>query len=358
MGFLFLSNFEAKKALEFFLQMEKKDLHPESYNSRIGRIGTCDAIAATGDYSKALKKLATIHARPEVKLLQGILMQVRGEYYARAKIWKKAKAALDLAETFFPEGDQSYDRAILMKWQAVTLFNLGNHLEAKKLLKTLFKNLYTPQNRPEMWLDCYRWMNEFKFLTVAEQRLLWSYPGVPDAFAKDYQKPSQLTIGPSTPKIWLSSKRNEYKIDGQIFTMMPKQLELLELLVRSGPFGLSAQRACSILWPTELGNFVLLEDRLQKLQRRLRNKFKMEIYSEEKIIRLGKAHFDEVAVEVIAEDSHPLIFKTHSQVGWREVQTFYQLGKTQSFKLLKTWLEREWTVKVGPAKDGQFRIRT
>ena len=340
LGFLYLSNFEYKKALQHFLLMEKNDPQPDSYSSRVGRIGTCDAIASIGEHQKALKKLATIQARPEETLLQGILIQVRGEYLCKTKAWNEAWDALSEAEKFFPPGDQSYDRVILLKWQAVTLANLGKKARAKKILRDLFEVQKNPQNRPEMWLEVLRWMNEFGFLTEGERQLLWSYPGVPEMIAKEYGPPPSLTIGPPDAKIWLSTLRDEYRVDGVHASMMPKQLELLELLVRSGENGLSVHRACSILWPNEIGNFVLLEDRLQKLQRRLRQKYKMRVYSEDKVIRLGTSHFSEISVEVIAPNRLPSIFLQKQEVTAKDVQDFYRLAKTQSFKLLNVWSEK------------------
>jgi tetratricopeptide (TPR) repeat protein len=339
---LHFSNFSPAEALPLFIQADEVDSKSSSYPSRVARIGSCDALSDLGKISQAITRLKKIPVFEEESLLKGICLQVEGSYLVKKGEYAQALKVLEEAIHFFPEEDQSFDHALLLKWLALANFALDRPTPGNRWMARAIALLDQPRKKPEGWLDCLYWKMKFGYATEAEIKMLYSYPGLPDGFTKRYKRPlTYTTHANKKEKIWISLARKECAINGANRHDLPKEIELLGLVRMTEGKGLPVYRAFTLLWPEEISNFLFLDNRLTQLLNRLRKEHQQNIFVKDRTLYLLKKNESHISVEVMSEKKSPRIFDDRDTVALSDVREYYGLKKTQSFEVQKLWLSEK-----------------
>jgi len=336
---IYLSNFDSENALRYFLKMEELQQKTESYPSKFSRIGTADALMGVGKTNEALKRLRSIPVNEEEVRLKGIVLQAEGEYLARSGKYAAALPILEKALPFFPSEDRTVDYAFLIKWIATAHAGLGKKTEALRLFNEAIGILKKPKHRPESWLDCFFWMNQFELLSPARKKILFSFPGLNEFFLKRLDRASAFELGSQKTEFWICDATQEWKQGSDFHSQIPKEIHFLSLLARAGEEGVSIFRILPLLWPNDF-SIHLHTHRLNQLKRQLLMKFRIKVETLDQVLRLSEADLKRVSVMVWDEHAKPSVFGTDNEVSLTRVQEYYRIKRTQTYHLLKDWEKR------------------
>ena len=339
---IYLSAYRFDDALRFFEQAWNRAGSAErsTYQARLGAVGICDALAGVGDLQRALSVLETVQTLPDETLLQGIILQARGEYLARQDDFAGASKALGLAVGMFSADDVSLDRGFLLKWQAFVLGAQGDLESARKIFNQALELLRKPDVRAEAWLECYRLMDRLGLLPIEERLVLYAYPGVPLEFwARSGSRP-ELCLRDFGARIHLLPGRGEW-IDGGVPQIgMSRELHLVALLRAAGDAGISIERLKSLLWPDGLASFPQLQGRLAQLLNRAKSRYGILTRIENGSARIIDGSERNVGVELLRVPALPTFYESRESFDARSFAEFYGLGKSKAYEQLLADVER------------------
>jgi tetratricopeptide (TPR) repeat protein len=336
---IFLSADEAAKALVHFRAAERLQKNPNDYSARLAQVGLADALALTGDVDRALRKVRSVRAAPDEKLLRGILLQAEGEYLARDGRFSEARKIFERAISDYPEAETP-DHGILYKWYAFVLARTGRNALARRYFDRAFRILSAPSIKSEAWLEVLYLKNEAGLARPDEVEALHLYPRSNPA-----REPRTLrwTRPNSAKPTWkISLPRQEYQHGSQRKFSLPLEVRLLGLLRLAGPYGISQVTLAALLWPDEPGSFAELETRLFQLLNRLRRKHRITWSVREGVVRLSVGMIARIVVETGAGPAPLLFFERQKRFTASEFARFYGSSRSRAAVRLNEALNLGW----------------
>lgn len=352
---IYLSAYIYDDAYFHFKSFSVVDSSPDSYISRMCAIGLCDSLAGLGKINEAIEELKKIKPSPSEHLLMGIILSAEGEYKCLAEEYKGALKALQLAERFFPE-ETSPDHGILYKWLGLCHAKTGSIELGKEYFSKSLMILKSPQIRAEAYMETLLRMNDSD-LRHDDPRHLFAYPGISIGFKNRHKYVQQPFFLPAERKsvIFISVLRDEYKIGKQYHFGIPKEIELVELLKRSGDFGIGLVRLKSLMWPDEVGAFYQLDQRIYKLIKRLKSNYKIDVKVEDSIVKMAGKSREKICVEILPDIAASSFYKAHPSFTAKQFALYYGLSKSRAHVILNEQLDKKY-IKQYPTKTGQVTL--
>lgn len=361
----YLSQYESAQALDcfqhYFDGLDKEEAC--TYTARLAKVSQADALNGIGKTREALAILNSISTQPHEMLLQGIIHQAQGEYWANTQEWKRAQAELTRADALIPKEDETSDRAYLLKWKAYVEAHLPNaNLERiKEQFHLALRHLQRSDQKPETWLDCFALMKKVRVLSSQDETILNTYPGVPGTFyeVRCARPDFPIWVGDAQSTHVLYPARREFRIHQQSYLGYPKEIEFLEYIRRAGKYGLSLERAKSLLWPEEFAAFLQLDSRIAQLIKRIREHWGFEVKVIDRTIVGGRSLLNSVAIEYLGESAPllpPTYLSSHPEFSTKELAKAYGLKKTTLFKALSQFESAGWIEKRIKNRKAVYKV--
>ena len=354
-GNVFLSNDEFADALRHFEAMLAHPLFAGDYTGRLAKIAYADSLCGLGRFQEAMALAEkTAQASPE-PLLRGIALQAQGEYLARAGKFREALRVLKVAARHFPEGDETFDFAVLLKWQGDCHAKLGKTRQGKSELARAFMLMKTPGARAETWLGVLRLQEELGFISSSDGQSLRHYP----AFSQRGPR-GRRAFGSSNAFLKIDLDRDEYSEAPKRYLGIPLELRCLALLALSMPWGIEAERLKALLWPESLWSYEQLDRRLEQLLWRVRTRYGMEVLVQAGALSLAQRSLKRIQVwdgggrlppSFLAECSEERKLFTGGDLG-----DFYELSRTARSLYLDEWARSGWIQRSGKSPRFQYIV--
>ncbi len=363
-GNIYLTQFRYDAALECFTRMLEKQSTAslKDYSTRVSRLSYADSLSGVGQYKKALGVVKDILKETnEVAepFFYGVCHQVMGEIYCEQDQCEKGLEFLLKAMPLFPASDAGPDRGYLLKWIGYAQARAGNRPEAEKSFEASWIILKNLKSRPETWLDVLRLKNKLGWLGEEEKEILFQYPGLSPGFLSRFlpdedRKP--VTVGQKSGAklvIYLDSK--ECEIDGIRYLGLSRELEYLAYVRLTGQYGLSVERAKTLLWPGAGLQYLTLRSRLEQLSWRLRNQYALEAHTLDGQISIPVKDYDKVKI-VFGAARPPRFLETVKEFAATQIHGYYRIAKTQRLEAIKLWVKQGWIKEV--EVDGVRKFRS
>jgi tetratricopeptide (TPR) repeat protein len=361
-GSIQLAHFDFESARFCYERMFSQTKNQSGYSLGLARISLADTYAGLKQFRKSHALIKDVLKEAKEPLLQGIARQAQGEYFARQFDFNRARKSLDLASELIPAGENSVDRALLLKWRGYTLGMLGDPHAGKVLLDQAEKIFLFLQVRPEAWIDVLRLKSEIGVIPRAEFLKLIHYPGLSLGYKSLLPPPCRMTYGQdddSRLKIYPDSQ--EFTLNGDPHYGLSLEMKLLSMLVIAADWGLDALKAKSLLWSHDVYSYAQMDNRLNQLLLRLKREFSFDTSIRGKRIRIARPTnplFQSIQITVGAS-THPVFFESvRGSFTRRDVESFYRLEKTRSHSVISDWLDSGYIVGEGRARSIRYRPTT
>lgn len=352
LGNIWLSNFENVRALALFEKMIK--LCPaqerETYAARLSLIDWADALNSTGRTEAALEVAADVAKKSSEAYAQAVAIQAQGEYLARAARFAEAQPLLQKAATLFPPGDETVDRAFLLKWQGYVAGKLGDLDHARKCFTQALAILQVSTQRAEAWLDVHRLRHELGLLTPQESSNLARYPGIAPGFR---ERLLPVPTQPSKTNFLIDFHRQEWREEGQLHWGLDLEIKLLGFLVAAQPWGMSPEPLKALLWPNDLYAYGQLGERLRKLTARLEKRFGVKVQPQNGFLR---APVSDIGVNTGTGQGRPSFLENRTDFDPQTMGDAYALKRTQRAAVLQAWLKAGWITREGSRSRPTYRV--
>jgi len=343
-GSIYLANFDYEHARSHLSKARAMDPDPSRYVSRLSLINLADACSGAAARDEAISIARSVLNRSHEPLLQGIALTAIGEYLARDGQFRAAEVELARAYSYFPSGDLSPDFGLFLKWKGFVEGKLGDAASARTSFARALSILRQSHLRPEAWLDILRLQAQAQLLDEETLRRLKLYPGTVPHFAKQLQALAALPQEPSgTTDWWIDLERDEYRSPEGTFIGLPTEVRLIAFLWLAGPWGIPRVRLKALLWPNEVYSYLYLENRLQQLICRVRQRYRIQISLSENIARLtelGRIHVHAANSESAVQ--FPSFLDRHRQFTRRDLQEGAGLQPTHAWLMIQEWRKRGW----------------
>jgi hypothetical protein len=252
-------------------------------------------------------------------------------------------------------------RQILI-WRAEIEFLCGKKDDARVSLnhaETLTLSLpeYSPLRVTDLYCERYR----FGISTPEEQEVLAQYPDLPLAqslIAKELRDSVLREESPPSSDWEISLSSDEFRIKKEWFYGIPLEIRLLAHLKAAGKLGIHRNHLLALLWPDQWMLLPQLDERLNKLIKRLRVTHKFTIQAERECLILDSEQREFVSLTNSRQKPfllENLLRREDSSFVWELVGKTYSLGPTQSREVLRKWLEKGWITREGGGRTTRYR---
>jgi len=364
---VFADNNELMRALPHFEAYLSRPL-AGVFKLAMAKLAAADTYAFLDRFAEAhaLLDQVAVNDKSEMNsLLQGIVLQARGEYYAREKRFAEALGPLEEAESFFPMGENTIDRVILYKWRGYARWFQNRRDEALTDFEAARKMIMDLRLRPEVWVDLQRIKYDLKLISEEEWARAYYFPGLTEGYRKfvlsnHYAPPSPCIIslgGSKKDTLVLDLSHEDSKVNGKLNHGLTKEEILLASLVVAYPQKVSWVRLKSVLWPDQLFNFMKLENRLFALMRRLESEFKIKAYLEDGMVSLGRSEKFFIQVRVGPDLGPRFLHEIASEQTFKtcDLELFYDLSPSRAKELLLEWKKMGLIEAFGRARLTYYR---
>lgn len=352
-GLMELSLYRYDRARDYLSKAIKYPQLFSDYEMKLLMLAIADVTARAADPHEALALTGSFSFSTGESLLQGIVLQARGEYFWRSGKNHEALQSLEKAALLLPQEDVSADRGFLYKWMGIVKSSLGRLEEGLVDLERAIDILRNPQFREEMWLECLAAKRQFGCANAIEERLVDAFPGLSSSFHRVFQRRANSIGFPGGPLFfWL--ERDEYETSTDRPTLgIPKELRLAAILRTSEGYGIGLERLKCILWPDDAAVFPYLESRLFQLARRLKTEHDIEVKVFKR--RMHLEQIDAIGVRHDFTTSSPRFFESFTTFTSADFSDYYRLSRSQTHAVLKKFVQNGKLAIT--RRDGRFLYR-
>ena len=316
----------------------------------MAKLGYSDSLCRLDRLKDALSEAQFVLKNAPFELVKSIAKSAMGEYLARAGRFAEACDILATAEQEFSRTDQSYDRALVLKWLGYSYLRLGKNKIGLKHFNKAMAIVLELDMGLDQWIEFMDLLNRVGMLeSEVHKRTEVLQSAV-------YGRPftmGNVVFGKPTAKfkVFLDSKEFTFKANHS--SVLPKELELLALLRLCQEQGLSFEIVKGRLWPDEALSYFYLDQRIYLLLNRLRHHYHIKVSAKKKKLYLFSSDWRKVAVH-FSQDLRPRFLKNRTEFSSQEVSNFYRIQQNQRANYLKSWIARGWINKVG---RGQYTVK-
>lgn len=314
-------------------------------------LGYCDTLSATGKADKAFEIAQDLLPRATKDIDIFIIFSACAEYLCVQRSLSLVPVQLEAARKFIVKKEKKIDYALFIKWQGV-YFCLNNERDkGLALIKEAISIFQQLGIREEAWFDCMYSLYEFGGIKTDKIIKIMNYPGFPPKLREIWCEKSpilsreyNLPVNQSA-NLFIDFFANEYRLDGVWHWSLSKELSLLYCVAYAGEQGLSFPKASLSLWPDEPFSYLNFEDRLFKLIKRCKQKYKIEIVVRDQRIYVVEPK----AVGYLGEPklNKPSFLAKNLRFKAKDVSNYYQIKSSQLSQCLNFWIEKGWIKKQG-----------
>lgn len=355
---IFYTNYHYNEALSVYekiLSLAPNFLQNET-PARV--LGYCDTLNATGNSEMAFEIAQDLLARATKDIDIFIIFSACAEYLCVQRSLSLVPAQLEAASKFLIKNEKKIDYALFIKWQGI--YQCLNNQREAGLVKIneaiqIFQKL---KIREEAWFDCMYFLFEFGGIPKSEIISVMNFPGFPPKLRDIWLSKSptlnnqfNLPVNEEAD-LFINFYANEYRLAGQWHWSLTKELSLIYCVAYTKEQGLSFPKASLALWPDEPFSYLNFEDRLFKLIKRCKQKYKVDLDVKEQRIYLEAAE----SVGFLGEPklNKPSFLLKNQHFRAKDVSGHYKIKSAQLSHCLNYWIEQGWIKKQGHGPNTSY----
>ena len=326
---------EYEKSLRTY-RLAEKLLHKNKRDTFLARAITCNIaqiLSYLNRFDEAIAQISSLKVSDGDEYWKCTVLLYLVQFNALKGEFILARRMVDEVSTILAKDEGSHLNEQLFKYWGYIEGALGNEQKSSEYFSKAFALLFTPDSRPEFWLDSYYLEFRVGLASAEKQLALFSYPGLGEGFRGRPKFVNAVSVWTANSDLILFPDRDEWIENGSPKIRMTRELRLLAWLRASGDFGIPVERLKAMLWPDEMTSFIQLNARISQLLSRLKREFGVTTK-----VDLGKVRITEskvrVSVEILRQASLPTFFEGHPDFEAGSFAKYYGLGLTAARRLL------------------------